>query len=439
MSGKTGQLTAPAASFVCLTLLAMGGISFAKENLPGVGFEQFTFATAYHAIIERSLRVNTQKLELEASQFRKLKQWSTFAPRVDLAYTDTTVGDLNYSRLGGAAITTKVNLFHSFGDLNGLRAADKNIEGNREKLLVERQNAEDDALNVLTIFIQRFEQREIAEKTVQLKADTARIAKERFDKGLLPMQEVAKVSIDLENARASLADSVSTETDARANLIVALGSDSVVAEWPWKDVIVGTVPLENVYLNLEARPDWRVALASVGEEHLKSQQVLGTLLPSFDFYGSYGSVDLSVPGRRDWEALWTVSMPLFTGFQDFANYKIQVVSEHEAEVRLETLKRQALAEIDNLRVNHSRARESAIAREKTAKITEQLYADNLRRFQMGRANANDLGIDLDRLLHSQLLEIDGWLNAHLTLEKLCHGSGGFISADGVCGSQPSNN
>jgi outer membrane protein TolC len=425
----TAQVVAPAAG----TTAAVAAPAAAPEAAPIAQgpSQQFTFESAYQGIIDRSLRLQAQRLELDASEYRKTRQWSTFSPRFDVSYSDTSAGD-SYSRLQGAALNARVNLFRSFGDVNGLRAADKNIEGTREKLLVERQNAEDDALQILATYIARVAQREIGEKTVQLKADSARIARERFDRGLLPMQEVSKVTIDLDNARAALADTLIQETDARAKLISALGSDQVKAEWPWKEVISNGLQIENAALVLEARPDWRAALASVAEEKYRTKQTFGTLLPSLDFTASYGSADLSMSSRRDWNAIWTFSMPLFTGFQDYAAYKIQSVSQRQAEVRLELLKRQATIEIENLRVTHLRARETAIAREKTAKVTEQLYADNQRRFQMGRANANDLELDLNRLLNSQLLEVDGWLAAHLTLAKLCHGHGGFISADGAC-------
>lgn len=394
--------------------------------------KELTFELAYQGILEKNSKIQIQNFEIEASEFKKIKQMSSFYPQVDLTYSDSTSGESPYSRMQSAALTAKANVFRSFSDINGVRAAERSIEGHRETLLVEKQSAEEEALKVLTTFIARTQQREISEKTVKLKTESFRIANERFKKGLLPMQEVAKVGIDLENARSALVDAIGIESDARVKLTVALGSETVSAIWPWKVVLSSRTADQFFRPEFNLRHDWRAAQAFASAEKLKTKQVLGTLLPSINFSASYGTNDLANRDRKDWQALWTLSVPIFSGFQDYANYKTQFVFEQQTELKLEQLKKQIVNESGELKTNHLRARESALAREKTAKLTEQLYSDNLKRFQMGRANANDLELDLNRLLQAQVLEIEGWLAVHLSWSKLCHGYGGFMSGTGEC-------
>ena len=71
-------------------------------------------------------------------------------------------------------------------------------------------------------------------------------------------------------------------------------------------------------------------------------------------------------------------------------------------------------------------------------LAEHLFEDNRQRFKMGRATANDLAVDQNRLLEAELLAVDGWVNAHLSLVKLCHALGHSIDAGGNCGALKKN-
>lgn len=415
----------PAAVSFVLGCLASGPVGAAPS-----------FSEAYRSILEKSLRLETQKLEIEASRQRRLGQWGRFTPSLELSYTDSKIGETLPTHLRGASLDASVNLFRSFGDVAGARAAELSVEGNREKLLSERQGAELDALEVLIGALAKSRERKINERTVEMRADSLRIARERYAKGLLALQETEKVAIDLDIARAALANAVAQESEARAALLTALGQDGISgADWPWREEITGSA-IERLSFSLDSRPDWRSAQASVQEERQKKRQALGTLLPTLDFKGSYGTFDLDARDRRDWKAVWVLTVPLFSGFKDYSAYRVQGLDEQQARIRLETLRRRVPPEIESLRLSFTEARSSALAREKTAKLTEKLYADNLQRFRLGRVNANELAQDLDRLLRSQLQEVEGWTSAHLSFARLCHGLGRFVSSSGRCETSP---
>ncbi len=388
-----------------------------------------TFSSAYRAILERSLRIETQRRQIDASEARRLAQWGSLAPSLSFEVNQKQAGESpSVGPLNGAALTTTVNLFRSGADLAGIQAARENLRANREKLLNERQLVEEDALSALVTFIGRVRARQINEKIVQLRAESLRIAKERYDRGLLAMQEVDKVAIDLDNSRAKLIDAQAREAEGRALLKSALGHDAIAIEWPWKDSLVKSQDLDKGLFDLERRPDWRQLKASVEEQKGRRRQALGQLLPSLSFSASLGNSDLANSGRRDWGTLLTLSVPIFEGLRDYSNFQVQGLELQVAEYRLEALRRLAPAEVESLKENHRAARESALAREKTAKVSERLFSDNQQRFRLGRATVNELAFDQDRLLQSQLLEIEGWLNLHLTYARLCHGLGGFVVA-----------
>jgi outer membrane protein TolC len=161
------------------------------------------------------------------------------------------------------------------------------------------------------------------------------------------------------------------------------------------------------------------------------------LLPSVDLSGSYGNFDLDQGPRHDWATTLTLTIPLFEKFQGWSGYKVAALAETESEISRESIQRDAPAEFESLKRSFIAARESALLREKTALMSENLFSDALKRFQLGRSTVNDLAIEQKRLLDSQLLEVQGWADAHRDLARVCHALGRFIDAAGDCRNDPS--
>lgn len=413
--------------------LLLGGFGARAGEAPSA-----SFADAYKEILARSLRIESQRTEIESAEARRLSARGAFLPQVELGVSHDEDTSLATPARNSAWLSGKVNLFRFGGDAAGVRGADKNLEGQKARLLSERQGAEDDAVQALATFIARRLNRGIQERNVEMNNDSLRISHERFRRGLMPMQEVDKVAIDVDNARASLTDAIQQESTARAKLVTALGSDAVAGEWPWKKAIVDWSPPIVDKVRFESRPDWRALESFLSEERFKQKRALSGLLPTLDLSLSYGSYDLSQTGRADWASKLTLSIPLFNRFEDWSGYRQQMAAAQLANLRLEALRREAPAETAALLRSFREARDAALAREKTAKLTEKLYKDNLQRFRLGRASANDLAVDLNRLLLSQVNEVDGWLSAHLMFVKLCHSLGSFVTADGHCTAEASN-
>ena len=399
-----------------------------KSAVGSIGFSE-----AYSEILNRNLRIETQRLNVLTYEQRKNLQVGAFLPSLSAQAVDTQGSQLlpgvsNYS----ATLVASINLFRTGGDAAGWQAANRDIASSREKLRSERQGSEDDAILALTNVIAKSLITKIENQFVSIREDSVRIARERFQRGLLAQQEVNKVIVELENARARLADAAATEADARALLKSLLGHDSISLNWPWRGVLTHQTPIEEAPFDLDLRPDWRASRLTVEAERLRRRQSFSNLLPSLNLNASYGSFDLSMPDRRDWSGVLTLSVPLFDGFVSLTGYKLQSLTEQLAEVNSEIIRRTAPPAVESLRKAYKLAKDSAIDREKTAQVAERLYADNFQRFRLGRVNANDLTLDQDRLLQSQLLEINGWLNAYSAYTRLCHGLGRYVDVNGSC-------
>ena len=414
-------------AFILLTAFATASVTVAHAAPEA----DLTFGEAYKEILGRSLRIETQKLNVQESESRKLQAWGNFMPSVTAELVDGQ-GEFYLGPRQGADLKARVNLFKAGGDLAGVRAARADVATQGETLHRETQGAEDDAANALINYIAQARLVDIEQKLVDVRTESLRIARERFKKGLLPQQEVDKTAIDLDITVSGLADAQSAVASTSAALTTYLGHSRVKLDWPWRDLMISSTGIEATSFDINNRPDVKTAAAAATSSSYLKRQQLASLLPSLDFSLTYGASDLSNPSQRFWTSYVTLSMPLFDGFRNWGNYSIQSAEERKALIAIESLRRSAPAEVANLRTSYNISRQSALAREKTAEVTSHLYNDNLQRFRMGRATANDIAIDQNRLLTSQQLEVQGWLTAHLSLMKLCHSLGGFMSPTGNC-------
>lgn len=395
-----------------------------------------SFNEAYGRILERNLDVQTQQVNVQEFRARELGRVGAFTPTLKAQASELQQNDQDSYPFQGkqsAQLALNANLFRSGTDFAALKAANRDVDASEESLRDQKLKAEDDAATALITFIRVTRTRELIEQIVGIKQESLKIAKERYAKGLLAQQEVDKVQIDLDNSRARLIDADTNLAQARAAVSQRMGAyQSINLDWPWKSAIVVGPRPEAIEFKLENRPDYKAALQTLEAEDWRRHASRSLLLPSLDLSAGYGSFDLSQAGRRDWSALLTLTIPLFDGFQGWSAARLQNLVKQQAEIAREQVTRNAGAEIETYRVAFTEARESATAREKTAEITQKLFTDNLQRFRLGRASADELSIDQSRLLEAEILEVDGWANAHLSFEHLCHSLGRSMSADGVC-------
>lgn len=409
-------------------------LAFAEDATPALSFRE-----AYSRILDRNLATQNQSLNVEIARAKKLGRIGAFTPRLALVGTSSqqTTGDLvQFQGSRTATAQLSANLFRSGTDFAALKGASHDVDASLETLQDQKLKAEDDAAQTLIDFISRTRERELIAQIVKLKQESVKIARERYSRGLLAQQEVDKTQIDLDNSQARLVDADVALAAARSSVSARLGAfQSVNLDWPWKAAIVTGPRPEQLEFKLENRPDYRSALETLKAEDWRRHSARSLLLPSLDLSASYGSLDLSQTGRRDWAALLTLTIPLFERFEGYSAASIQTLTRNQAEIGREAVTRNAGAEVESYRVAFTEARESAVARERTAKLTQSLFIDNLQRFRLGRASANELALDQQRLLDAEILEVQGWATAHLSFVRLCHALGRTVRAEGECASR----
>lgn len=395
-----------------------------------------TFQDAIQLILDRSPAIQIQKASRDGVESRNLSSRLSLLPTISgqLQQSESGLaGERNTRR--GALANAELNLFKFGADNAAMRAATSESETQEALLSDTILQAEEEAVKAIVAYLQaRFEFETISE-IKNIREEALSIAQERFHRGVLPLQEAEKFSIDLNNAKARLADTQSAVIATTSELEAMLGHHAVSLTWPWKELLkeepslLSRASLER----LKTRPDWLAGMHRVEAARQRKNQALGVVFPSLDFSLNYGIFQTELPtgspsiSAAEWKAIVSLSVPLFDRLENFGQYRALVHAETRAEAELEKVRRHARIEFDTAKGNLAVAIETAKLRDKTLTTAKKLYRDNLARFRKGLISANELIIDQERLTDSQLNAIRGWAQAHLSFSRLCHALGDRLS------------
>lgn len=344
-----------------------------------------------------------------------------------------------------AEVQVHFNLFRFGSDWLAIKSA--HLDEEAQAGLVEDQvlSAEKDGVAALVQVIQYQKQIAILADLVELQSSALSIAHERYKRGYLPQQEVDRLEVDLENARARKNDADIQEAQARAALVALLGSDDITADWPWRDALLNWKPPGDPVRvpptpDLSTRPDWRSAQKELDSAESLHSSKVRLFFPTLDASVAAGtySNQVGAPFTWGWSASLLVNFPLFDRLTAYANAKVQAYAVKQAEVALETVRRSARADWDSASAGFRLALSSARARDQVLGKSRSIYQDQVRRFEMGKITANDLAVDQRRFYDSELFAIQGWTAVHLNLAQLCHARGVSLSRNAVAGGPDSS-
>jgi len=388
-----------------------------------------TWDEALTAIVERSTSVQKQQATLGSTRARNVPTYLSLLPSLSL--------NLNHNQNRGYAEqtstttrslvgTASLNIFRFGADIANIRAASLE-EGAQVDLLNDALiKAETEAIKGLASAIKSSLELRIIKQLVDVQSTSLKIARERYRQGLLASQEADKVSIDLDNAIASLSDAEIRTTKANADLRALLGHTNIELEWPWKESLSRGLPvLEVSEKSLRQRPDWLAAEKRLEVAERKVSQSWGKMFPSLDLNASYG-YEHRVTARNDGQyfgGTLTLTIPLFDRLTNISEYRAQIFGKDTAEASLEQIRRTARAEWEASKVALEISLQTAKSRDRTLVTSRNLYRDNLRRFYRGLASANDLIVDQNRLYNTELNAVAGWNSVHLNFSDWCHALG----------------
>lgn len=402
----------------------------ASLGAPSTARAAMSFDEAVRAMLARDTEVGAVSAEAESASALALGKRYHFLPSVSLDGTRawSKTYPMTTSLLGNASLP----IFRFGADAAASDSASEHARAAEARVQKARLERETKAVAALLELIRATEARGIYGQLETMGKESVAIAERQYAGGRIANQEVQKVKIDLENTRFEKAEADQALVVARSAVESLLGSADVVAEFPWKARIEATrAPAPDPAEMLRLRPEWIEAEAESRSLRAVSRSAFRGMLPELDAKFGAGWVKdpyVSPDFEQTWTGSLTLTIPLFNAFRDYGAYRAAAETANAAESRLEGVKREVLAGVREVPSRYEIARKTALDREAILKSSERLYQDNLSRFRQGRASSDELNVDLNRYLKTQLGAISGWVAAHQAWVDLAHLRGACATA-----------
>lgn len=390
--------------------------------------ENYDFRAALERIVSRHTDVIAQQARLKQTRAKNRSTGLHLLPSLSLDLSQS-VSQSRFDSTGQSTrqiqANTNTNLF-SFGADSAKAAAADAEEAQQSQLLRNAiLEAESEGVASLIAYVKAKKDYDTASKKVALQGKARTIAQKRFKKGLMARQEVDKISVDLENARARLNDIEIQTENAAAALYALLGSKQVLLDWPWITRFQGGFVMKTQLSDVRQIPSWKAAEKAVEQAERSIDEDWSRMLPSLDAnanvgYGQGLTDHISGP---TWGVGLTLSIPIFDRLQDYGTYRSKVHAKTVAEAKLEKIRRSARQKYEAAKAAFRISLGSAKQRDATLVTSTKLFQVNLTRFRKGLIDANDLMVDQTRLFDSELFQTAGWSAVHLTYVDLCHSVG----------------
>ena len=407
-----------------LWVLAFPAVAFGEAAL--------SFEEAVSQAVKKIEEVQSKESELRSAEIARTQSQMRFLPDLSLSGTYAEAGK-EFSGPHGITrsygLRSNWNLFRFGGDYYNYKASDLQTSSLKWDLKNTKIKMEESIAGKALDYVASHLETEIRKKVTLAQKNYFSIAEKRYGKGILSRQELDQITIDLRNAEARLTDAELAEFQAAENLKIYLGTAEVTPQWPWLGQF-RKINKKALKFDFKTHPEWQYLENRVAAADAIKDSRFSEILPSVDFSLSYANENLPATGNT-WNTQWlgglTLTIPLFSRLENYTVYRQAAETKIRSDLDLQRSSRDLTAQW-KVSENDFRAQlESALVREQTLKISNNLYQDNLRRFQAGRSTANDLLNDQERLCQSELLAIQGWKAVHNSYIKLCHSLGQLVT------------
>ncbi len=389
------------------------------------------FKRALTAMVERDVEVQVLRSKVEASGAQVGAAWGAFTPQLNLLAQQSHTGGSVPNPSGALyqpsrlyALNATWNLFRSGADAAGVRAA--RLDQQYQESLLENAYlvAEEKAARSLISLIAQKQAVEALKRSEDSVVHYLEIAQARFKKSLLSREETDKFAVDAANAEAQRADAEIALNTAQADVEALLGQAQLTLLWPWEkeleSAVVGELVGAKAGQALGSRPDVRAARKAFEGESARGRYYFRSMLPTVDLNYQEGETHSRGQAVSDWSSLVTLTIPLWSGLRDYSIYKTQVATQTAADLRLRQLERDVVSGLEATQANFKLSRGQYSARVRNLATARHILDQDAARFRVGRADANELNLDLARVTAAEILAIQGLQQVHLAYMRLMH-------------------
>ena len=323
----------------------------------------------------------------------------------------------------------------------------RSTEAARNDLLAQRENQRSVVLtlvgDVATSYLQLRQldlALEISRRTLAANRETFRLARRRFDQGLISELDVRQFESEVASPAASVAqlEGQITQTENQLSVLVGRNPGGIPRGRPLTEVLGDlAVPAFLPSSLLERRPDVRQAEAQFHAATARIGAAKGDLFPRLMVTGDYGTYssnadDLFKKNSEIYQILGGISMPLFTGGKVGKQVDVARARAEQSRYSYEQTVLTALREVEDALAGVRASRNQVAAQQTQVDALRRALRLAEMRYQSGASSYLDL-LDAQRSLFGaelSLAQVEGQqATAAVTLYKALGGGWPVTPAD----------
>ncbi len=295
----------------------------------------------------------------------------------------------------------------------------RSTEAARNDLLAQRENQRAVVLTLVSDVANSYLQLrqldlalEISQRTLAANRETFRLARRRFDQGLISELDVRQFESEVASPAASVAllEGQITQTENQLSLLVGSNPRSIPRGRPLTEVLGElTVPSVLPSSLLDRRPDVRQAEALLHAATARIGAAKGDLFPKLMVTGDYGTFGSSVDdlfknNSEIYQIFGGVSMPLFTGGKVGKQVDVARARAEQSRYSYEQTVLTALREVEDAVAGVRASRNQVAAQQTQVDALRRALRLAEMRYQSGASSYLDL-LDAQRSLFGAELSL----------------------------------
>lgn len=380
---------------------------------------QQSFFDDLDKIQSKNLSLQSEREKLGAASDSKLSKNLFWTPSLSVSaqkdQTSVHVNDVgtSFSDSDSWKASGSLNLFKGGADWKIKKSADHLLQAQAYKVEDEILKVES---NAAAIIFQQLYLNDIIEATknlVKLREDSHKVVVAKYHQGKSPLQEVVKSEIDQSQQLTRLRN---LEIDALENQAKwkTLWVDGIkTKQWPFKVSQNITRPAKAHSPEVN-----QLENLTLSSENLWDSTKAGHL-PRLDLVAEYSENPLKERTTQQWYAGVTLTIPIWNQYDTTAQISSAYANYIATKNQYEDVKRFELARREILNKKIELSRQNLMDAKANHEKSEKLYRDMVKNYRLGRMSTNELLIEQNRLIESQLNISQTQLEFHKTLVEGC--------------------
>jgi outer membrane protein TolC len=270
---------------------------------------------------------------------------------------------------------------------------------------------------------------------VEIRVDETRkngldIVKKLYSKGLRSLQDVKKIELDVARESLRQEEALQRLAAAKVSLGALIGKGQTLkSDWPW---VAQLTKKDNKFKDkfkvIHEHPEKVAGQGALEVADIAVSESRNGYYPSLDLVGNiHWQKYVNAPENIErTSAALVLTVPIFDGFTTRGKVAQAVELKVIAEERVRTLDGELVARRDRALLVFDSAERSFVENNKLLASAKEIYSASLESFRHGMLSANDLAVDLERVLGNENMIVKSLWDWHISAIDLCHAYGMLI-------------